>query len=106
LKDIEIAQNLFVPFLPVDIELGRSMISEFFRCHEFRPLPEFALLGLNLFRRRDHDKFDHRLAVLGDDDLLALRCVFDKLRKVGLGFVEIDLARHGRTLPELVKLVK
>jgi len=58
------------------------------------------------FRRRYNGQLRYRPAVLCDDNFFALRGVLDELRKVGLGFVEIDLARHDRTLVELVKLVK
>lgn len=69
-----------------------------------RELSELAFF--RRFGNRRDNQLDHRHAVLGDDDFLALRGVFDELRKVGLGFVEIDLPRHGATLGQLVKLVK
>ena len=66
-----------------------------------RPLSQSALPGLGTIGRRSDDQLDHRLAVLGDDDLFAASGVFHQLRKVGLGFVEVDLARHG--LPTVSK---
>jgi hypothetical protein len=60
------------------------------------PLPKLAL------RRRcgdfDGGKARQCFAVLGDDDVLALRGFIDKARKAGLRFVEIDLPDHKLSL--------
>ena len=47
---------------------------------------------LDLARRSAFERhhLDHRLAGLGDDKSLTLRCLVDQARKVGFGIVDVD----------------
>ena len=60
------------------------------------PLPEFAFLRLS--GRRNAREACHRLAIFGNDDVVALRGLVDKAREAGFCFVEIDLPGHGESL--------
>jgi hypothetical protein len=73
----------FVEIGPVDLEM--------------RPGAEFH--GGFFRRGGELDEARHRLAVLGNDDFLSRRCVFDELGEVCLCFVEIDLFHEGECRP-------
>lgn len=89
---LKIALDLGVGFLPAAPPILGADICDLFGRQIFRPLTKLALFGFFLLGRAR--QLRQRLAVLGDDDVLALRRVFDKLREVGFGVVEIDLADH------------
>ena len=102
---LEIALDFRVGFLPAAPPILGADVGYLFGRQIFRPLTKLALLRLFVIGRRAC-QLRQRLAVLCDDDVLALRGIFDELRKVGFGVVEIDLPDHAAILTKLVKLVK
>lgn len=67
------------------------MLRSFFRRDQFCPLAEFTpsgLLSIHGYQTRQ------RLAVLGDDDLLALSGFVDQTRKLRFRLVKVDLLAH------------